>query len=214
MREAGCAILGGHSVADDEIKFGYAVTGTIHPARIKANAGARPGDALVFTKRIGTGVISTALKRGIAREDRRRGVDGFHAHSESRGLRRDAALRRPRLHGRHRLRPDRPRARNGAGQRRHAGNRGRRACGSCPGAVEYARAGAVPGGLKNNREFASCAVEIAARTPARNRRPAVRSADLRRPADLAAGERRREIYRRPIASAACCQRAEKAIRLI
>jgi selenide, water dikinase len=42
MREAGCSMLGGHSVADDEIKFGYAVTGTVHPARVKANAGARP----------------------------------------------------------------------------------------------------------------------------------------------------------------------------
>src|SRR5271157_4724532 len=68
MREAACSILGGHSIADDEIKFGYAVTGTIHPDRVKANAGARAGDALVFTKRIGTGVIATALKRGIARE--------------------------------------------------------------------------------------------------------------------------------------------------
>ena len=67
MHEAGCAILGGHSVADDEIKFGYAVTGTVHPARVVTNAGARPGDALVFTKRLGTGVIATALKRGIAR---------------------------------------------------------------------------------------------------------------------------------------------------
>ena len=47
MHEAGCSILGGHSVADDEIKFGYAVTGIVHPARILANAGARPGDALV-----------------------------------------------------------------------------------------------------------------------------------------------------------------------
>ena len=61
-------MLGGHSVADEEIKFGYAVTGTVHPARVKANAGARAGDALVFTKRLGTGVISTALKRGIARD--------------------------------------------------------------------------------------------------------------------------------------------------
>ena len=68
MREAGCALIGGHSVADDEIKFGYAVTGTIHPARVKPNAGARPGDALVLTKSIGTGVIATALKRGIARD--------------------------------------------------------------------------------------------------------------------------------------------------
>ena len=68
MLEADCVVLGGHSVADDEIKFGYAVTGTIHPDRVKPNAGARAGDALVFTKRIGTGVISTALKRGIARD--------------------------------------------------------------------------------------------------------------------------------------------------
>ncbi len=69
MHEAGCSILGGHSVADEEIKFGYAVTGTIHPARVKPNAGAVPGDALVFTKRFGTGVIATALKRGMAAEE-------------------------------------------------------------------------------------------------------------------------------------------------
>src|ERR687885_1455023 len=50
MREAGCVVLGGHSVNDDEIKFGYAVTGTIHPDFVKTNAGARAGDALVFTK--------------------------------------------------------------------------------------------------------------------------------------------------------------------
>src|SRR5579863_5181072 len=72
MREAGCAVLGGHSVADAEIKFGYAVTGTIHPDRIKKNSGARAGDALVFTKAIGTGVIGTALKRS---EERRVGKE-------------------------------------------------------------------------------------------------------------------------------------------
>ena len=68
MREAGCVVLGGHSVSDDEIKFGYAVTGTVHPDRVRTNAGARAGDAVVFTKRLGTGVIGTALKRGIARD--------------------------------------------------------------------------------------------------------------------------------------------------
>src|SRR5579862_4572583 len=66
LREADCALLGGHSVNDPEIKFGYAVTGTIHPERIKTNARAQAGDVLVLTKKIGTGVISTALKRGIA----------------------------------------------------------------------------------------------------------------------------------------------------
>ena len=123
MHEAGCSILGGHSVADDEIKFGYAVTGVIHPARVKANAGARPGDALVFTKRLGTGVISTALKRGIAKaEDVETSIASMLTLNRAR-LRRDAALRRPRLHRRHRLRVDRPRARDGAGQRGHARNR-------------------------------------------------------------------------------------------
>src|ERR1700683_4444460 len=68
IHEADCALLGGHSIKDEEVKFGYAVTGIIHPEAIKTNAGARPGDALVFTKRLGTGVISTALKQGIARE--------------------------------------------------------------------------------------------------------------------------------------------------
>ncbi len=66
IHEAGCVVLGGHSVTDPEIKFGYAVTGTIHPDRIKTNAAARPGDILIFTKKLGTGIIATALKRGIA----------------------------------------------------------------------------------------------------------------------------------------------------
>ena len=66
IHEAGCVILGGHSVNDPEIKFGYPITGTVHPEKVKTNAAARPGDVLVLTKKIGTGVISTALKRGIA----------------------------------------------------------------------------------------------------------------------------------------------------
>ena len=60
--ENGVALLGGHTVDDPEIKFGYAVTGTIHPDRIVRNAGARVGDALVLTKPIGTGIVSTAIK--------------------------------------------------------------------------------------------------------------------------------------------------------
>ena len=68
MMEAGCVILGGHSIADDEPKFGYSVTGLVHPDRVLSNAGARVRDVLVFTKRLGTGVIATALKRGIAHQ--------------------------------------------------------------------------------------------------------------------------------------------------
>ena len=66
MMEANCTIIGGHSIRDPEIKFGYAVTGTIDPRRVFANSTAQAGDALVFTKGIGTGVISTAIKRAQA----------------------------------------------------------------------------------------------------------------------------------------------------
>jgi selenide, water dikinase len=66
LKEAGCALLGGHTVRDPEIKFGYAITGVVDPARITTNAGARAGDVLVLTKPLGTGVIATALKAGRA----------------------------------------------------------------------------------------------------------------------------------------------------
>ena len=69
MIEAGCTLVGGHSVRDAEIKFGYAVTGLIHPDRVYTNGGARAGDLLVLTKPIGTGVITTALKQGRAQEE-------------------------------------------------------------------------------------------------------------------------------------------------
>lgn len=62
LQEAGVALLGGHTVQDQEIKFGYAVTGEVDPARIWTNAGARVGDRLFLTKPIGTGVIATAIK--------------------------------------------------------------------------------------------------------------------------------------------------------
>jgi len=64
MAEAGCVVVGGHSVRDAEMKFGYAVTGLIDPERVYTNAGALPGDILILTKPIGTGVITTALKQG------------------------------------------------------------------------------------------------------------------------------------------------------
>ena len=69
LREAGVALLGGHTVQDPEIKFGYAVTGDVHPARFWANGGARPGDVLFLTKPLGTGIIATALKFGRAPAD-------------------------------------------------------------------------------------------------------------------------------------------------
>ncbi len=65
LREAGVTLLGGHSVRDPEIKFGYAVTGEVDPKRIVSIGGARRGDLLVLTKPIGTGILATALKRGV-----------------------------------------------------------------------------------------------------------------------------------------------------
>lgn len=66
LRRAGVALLGGHTVRDTEIKFGYAVTGLIDPTRIWTNAGAVPGDVLLLTKALGTGIVATAIKRGVA----------------------------------------------------------------------------------------------------------------------------------------------------
>ncbi|CAN5767279.1 selenide, water dikinase SelD [soil metagenome] len=63
-REAACSIIGGHSIQDEELKYGLAVTGTAHPDRLMTNAGARPGDVLILTKALGTGVLTTALKNG------------------------------------------------------------------------------------------------------------------------------------------------------
>ena len=161
MREADCAVVGGHSVNDDEVKFGYAVTGTVHPGRFKPNAGARPGDALVLTKALGTGVITTALKRGIARDEHVRA-----AVESMLQLNRDACERMLQCdvggctdvtgfgligHAREMA------AASGVTIEIETG-----AIEFLPGAVDYARAGAQPGGLKNNREYADCAVDIAA----------------------------------------------------
>jgi selenide,water dikinase len=74
IREAGAVIVGGHSVIDDEVKFGLAVTGRVDPRVMLTNAGARAGDRLVLTKPIGTGILATAMKRGDLREPERRGL--------------------------------------------------------------------------------------------------------------------------------------------
>src|SRR5436190_20118284 len=68
MMEANCTIVGGHSIRDDETKFGYSVTGLIHPSEILANSGAKAGDRLLLTKALGTGVISTAIKKESAKQ--------------------------------------------------------------------------------------------------------------------------------------------------
>jgi selenide, water dikinase len=158
MGEADCVVLGGHSVADPEIKFGYAVTGTIHPDRVKANSGARAGDLLVFTKAIGTGVIGTALKQGIAAPA---SVDAAIASMLTLNRAACQAMLQLDVHGCTDV--------SGFG---FLGHTREMALASgvtleieaariplLPGALDAVRAGAVPGGLKNNREFVSCAVD-------------------------------------------------------
>ena len=165
MTEAGCVILGGHSVADEEIKFGYAVTGVIDPARVKPNAGVRPGDALVFTKRLGKGVISTALKRGMASDAHMK-----TAIASMLTLNRIACERMLEfdVHGCTDV--------TGFGFLGHAREMALASGVTLeievermqflPGAVEYARLGAIPGGLNNNKDFASCVVELTREIPA------------------------------------------------
>ena len=66
VKEAGAVLLGGHSVEDEELKYGLSVTGFVHPERILTNQGLRPGDCLLLTKPLGTGIINTAIKGGLA----------------------------------------------------------------------------------------------------------------------------------------------------
>jgi selenide,water dikinase len=68
MREAAVVLAGGHSVEDPELKYGLSVTGIVHPARVLLNQGARPGDCLILTKPLGTGIIATAVKAELANE--------------------------------------------------------------------------------------------------------------------------------------------------
>lgn len=159
MREADCAILGGHSVNDPEIKFGYTVTGVIHPDRIKANAGARAGDALVFTKALGTGVISTALKRGIATPG---AVEAAEASMLTLNRQACEAMLKFEVHGCTDV--------TGFGLMGHGREMALASnvtleidtskLAILPGALEAITAGAIPGGLNNNRDFASYCVAV------------------------------------------------------
>ena len=160
MIEAGCTVIGGHSIRDEETKFGYAVTGLIDPKKVLANQGAKPGDSLVLTKAIGTGVISTAIKKGVAQQE---WIDGAVASMTT--LNKQAAeLITSKGYEVHALTDV-----TGFGLIGHAremalaSNLALRLFSQSvrllPGAVDCARAGHIPGGLKANREFAECVVE-------------------------------------------------------
>ncbi len=159
MNEAGCTIVGGHSVRDPEIKFGYAVTGTINPQKIFTNTGAQPGDALILTKPLGTGVITTALKQGRAQDEwvqkavdsmttlNRSAVEiisakGFEVHAVT-----DVTGFGLMGHGREMALGSNVTLQIEA-----------RSVPVMEGALEAIALGAIPGGLLSNRQFAECLV--------------------------------------------------------
>jgi selenide, water dikinase len=160
MIEAGCTVIGGHSIRDEETKFGYSVTGFVHPRKVLANAGAKAGDSLVFTKAIGTGVISTAIKKGKAEQQ---WIDA--ATRSMTTLNKQAAE----VITRGEFRVNAMTDITGFGLVGHARELAlasdvsiRISAGKVPlleGAMECVRAGYTPAGLKNNREFAECLVE-------------------------------------------------------
>jgi selenide,water dikinase len=159
MMEANCTVIGGHSIRDDELKFGYAVTGSVHPKRVLANSGARAGDALLLTKALGTGVISTAIKKGKAEPA------WVEAATESMTTLNRAAMEAVTKHeGQVHALTDI----TGFGLIGHARELALASAVSLclyagkvallVGALECVRAGFVPAGLKNNRDFAECMV--------------------------------------------------------
>jgi selenide,water dikinase len=160
MREANCVVIGGHSVKDAEMKFGYAVTGTIHPDRVLKNKGAQVGDVLFLTKAIGTGVITTAIKRGVARQE---WIDA--ATKSMTTLNKNAAIAITEAQ----LRVNAMTDVTGFGLAGHAremalasGVAIEFAINNIPvlhGAIECVLAKTIPGGLVANRDFAECVVE-------------------------------------------------------
>jgi selenide, water dikinase len=159
MQEAGCIVAGGHSVRDPEMKLGYSVTGRVHPKKFWANSKSRAGDALVLTKPIGTGVISTAIKQGKAKQEwidsavasmtrlNRRAVEVVHqgdfevrAATDITGFGVVGHLREMALGSKTTVRIEANRI-----ELLH-------------GAMECVQAGLLPGGLKTNREFAESCV--------------------------------------------------------
>jgi selenide,water dikinase len=158
MSEAGCTVVGGHSVRDDEMKFGYAVTGLIDPSQVKTNARAIAGDVLILTKPIGTGVITTALKQGKAEQA---WVDA--AVKSMTALNSTAASIAAKCQGVHAMTDITGFGLMGHGREMAVGSGVTLEIETAKvplieGALYAVRAGAIPGGLISNREFAECMV--------------------------------------------------------
>jgi selenide,water dikinase len=193
MIEAGCTVIGGHSIRDEETKFGYSITGIIHPKKVLQNQGAQPGDKLVLTKALGTGVISTAIKKGKAEQAwigaatasmtmlNKKAAEIITAHvgtaapgrqvEQSSTAQPEAVSREPKARFQVHAMTDI----TGFGLIGHAREillasdvsikiHARRIP-ILEGALECVHAGHIPGGLNNNRAFAECLVEYDADVP-------------------------------------------------
>jgi selenide,water dikinase len=178
MMEAKCTVIGGHSVRNEDVLFGYAVTGLVNPKRVWKNVGARAGDALLFTKPLGTGVISTAIKNNRAPtesvsaairsmatlnraaaealaeiESQTKWQSVIHAVTDITGFgllghAREMALGNPEK-----------------GIESASFEIDHKALAYLPGAVQAAKDGHLPGGLKNNREFIGECAQFASSVP-------------------------------------------------
>jgi selenide,water dikinase len=159
MSEAGVALVGGHTIEDPEIKYGLAVTGIVHPNKIITNAKAEPGDRLVLTKPLGTGIISTALKGGIASDG------AVQKMVESMTFLNRTASEWMKKIGAHACTDI-----TGFGFIGHtmemvlASQVGMviesKDIPIIPEAIEYARLGLIPGGAHSNRDYFSCRVDV------------------------------------------------------
>jgi selenide, water dikinase len=159
MMEAGCAVVGGHSVRDPEIKFGYSVTGMIDPQRVWTNSGARVGDKLILTKPLGTGVISTAIKKGQAQQG---WIDAASASMTTLNAQ-AAAIASSRKFEVHAATDITGFGLIGHGREMAVGSGvslriDADRVPALPGAMECIEAKFIPGGLNANREFAECMV--------------------------------------------------------
>jgi selenide,water dikinase len=177
MNEAKCTVIGGHSVRNEDIQFGYAVTGVVNPLQVWRNIGARPNDVVLLTKAIGTGVIATALKKDRARKDslaaaiasmsqlNRAAADALHEVESQTSARvvhavtdvtgfgllghaREMALGDPT-----------------AGTAAVTIEIDHRTVPLLPGSLDATHEGLIPGGLKNNRDFIGDCVAFAQNVP-------------------------------------------------
>jgi len=181
MKEANCTVIGGHSIRNDDIQFGYAVTGSIHPKKIWKNVGAQTNDVVLLTKPLGTGIISTALKRNCAEKT---SLDAAIASMSQLNRAAADALRESEAKTKagciHAVTDV-----TGFGLLGHAREMalGDPAKGTpkvtieihhsrvptLPGALDAARQGMIPGGLNNNRDFLGDCVRFADSVPEQNR---------------------------------------------